>query len=88
MDLLVAVLVGLPVAWHLAAVAGVYRDAGRVGMGRGKWTVVVAVLPLFGLFAYVLERSELRSDDGTDPYEAGTYDLHESVRGDGGRGDR
>jgi hypothetical protein len=85
MNLPLVVLVGMPVVWHLAAVAGIHWDAGRVGMPRLKWTLVAALVPLFGLFAYLLERSELRSGGNQDPYEGGTYNVHESVReGDGG----
>jgi hypothetical protein len=87
MNLVLAVLVGMPVAWHLAAVAGVHWDAGRAGMPRPKWIAVVALVPLFGLFAYLLERSERRTDSEYDPYDGSTYNVHESVRGrDDGEG--
>jgi hypothetical protein len=87
MDPLLAVVVGIPLAWHLAAVAGVHWDAPRAGMNRPKWTLVTALVPLFGLFAYLLERSEARSEDSSGPYDGGTYNVHESVRGDGEGGD-
>ena len=79
MNLLLGVLVGIPVAWHLAIAAGTYWDAGRVGMDRWKWTAVTVAVPLFGFFAYLFERSEL-TDDARNPYAGGGYNVHESVR--------
>jgi hypothetical protein len=64
MELLVAVLVGIPAAWHLLVVAGTWWDAGRVGMNRSKWAAVAFFVPLFGLFAYLFERSG--TDDEAD----------------------
>lgn len=72
-----AVLVGIPLFWHLAAVAGAVYDAGRVGMDPRKWAAVVFLVPLFGLFAYLLERSERTTD--ADRYDDGTYNIHESA---------
>jgi hypothetical protein len=83
MDPLLVVLIGVPVVWHLAAVTGVHWDAGRVGMPRPEWTLVAAFVPLFGLFAYLLERSERLADSDDDPYDGSTYNVHESVRGRG-----
>ncbi len=77
MRYLLAVLVGIPLAWHLAAVAGTVYDAGRLGMDRHKWAAVVFLVPLFGLFAYLLERSERTTD--AELYDDGTYDVHDSV---------
>ena len=88
MDALLAVLVGIPVAWHLAIVAGTYWDAGRVGMSQWKWATVALVVPLFGFFAYLFERSERREDPDDDPYAEGTYNVHESRRDDSGGGPR
>jgi len=82
MSALLAVLVGIPLAWHLAIVAGTYWDAGRVGMGQVKWATVAFVVPLFGFFLYLFERSERETDPGEDPYAEGTYNVHESVRKD------
>lgn len=86
MSLLLAAVVGIPVAWHVAVVVGVYRDAGRTGMGRQKWTAIALAVPIFGLFVYLLERSE-RNADEDDPYAGGGYNFHESAesRGDGER---
>ena len=82
---LLATLVGIPVLWHLAVVAGTVYDAGRTGMGRWKWGTVALLVPLFGAFAYLLERSERRTDD---VYDDGTYNVHESAATDGRRGPR
>jgi hypothetical protein len=75
---LLAVLVGIPLAWHLAAVAGTVYDAGRVGMRPLKWGGVVLFVPLFGFFAYLLERSE-RTADETDLSDDGTYNVHDAA---------
>jgi hypothetical protein len=86
MELLLAVLVGIPLGWHLAIVAGTYWDAGRVGMSQPKWAAVAFLVPLFGFFAYLFERTELtRDEDGDGPYAEGPYEVHESVA-DGDRG--
>ena len=80
---LLATLIGIPVLWHLAIVAGTVYDAGRTGMGRWKWGTIALVVPLFGAFAYLLERSERRTDE--DLYGDGTYNVHESAATDGRR---
>lgn len=77
---LLAVLVGVPAFWHLAIVAGTVYDAGRSGMGRWKWGTIALVVPLFGAFAYLLERSERHTDGNL--YDDGTYNVHESGRTD------
>ena len=75
MERLLAVLVGIPVAWHLAAVVGTVYDAGRVGMRRRKWGAVALLVPVFGPLAYVFERSELTTDRSR--HDDGTYNVHE-----------
>lgn len=80
MSLLLAVIVGIPLGWHLAIVAGTYYDAGRVGMSRRKWTAIAFFVPLLGFFAYLLERSERNADD-EESYDDGTYEFHDSVEG-------
>jgi len=77
---LLAVLVGVPVLWHLAIVAGTVYDAGRTGMERWKWGTVALVVPLFGAFAYLLERSDRHTD--ADIYDDGSYSIHDSRRAD------
>jgi len=79
---LLAVLVGIPLAWHLAVVAGTVYDAGRVGMRPLKWGTIALFVPLFGFFAYLLERSE-RTTDEADLYDDGTYNVHDAAGGDG-----
>lgn len=75
---LLAVVVGIPLAWHLALVAATYYDAGRVGMDRRKWAAITFFVPLLGFFAYLFERSERSYDPEDDPYAGGGYDFHES----------
>ncbi len=83
MQHLLAVLLGVPVFWHLVVVAGTAYDAGRTGMGRRKWGVIALVVPLFGAFAYLLERSDRHTDE--DIYDDGTYNVHESTGADSDR---
>lgn len=75
---LLAVVVGIPIGWHLAMVAGVYYDAGRTGMDRRKWAAIALLVPLFGFFAYLFERGERDHDPASDPYARGGYNVHES----------
>jgi len=78
MNHLLVVLIGIPLFWHLAIAAGIFYDAGRLGMGRWKWGTVALVVPFFGGVAYLLERSE-RTVDHENRYDDGTYNVHESV---------
>jgi len=79
MNLLLAVIVGIPVGWHLAMVAGTYWDAGRVGMSRPKWTAMVFFVPLFGFFAYLFEREERTPDpDRDEMFVDGPFEIHKS----------
>lgn len=87
-DPLVAVLVGIPVLWHLGLAGFAYYDAGRVGMPRTKWGLIALAVPLFGFFLYLLERSELSYDPDDDPYARGQtkagFAVHESREGEPG----
>ncbi len=82
--LLLAAIIGIPLAWHLALTAFTYYDAGRVGLEpRMKWTAITFLVPLFGFFIYLFERSELFYDPDEDPYrgdeedESGTvFEIH------------
>ncbi|OVE83816.1 PLD nuclease N-terminal domain-containing protein [Natronolimnobius baerhuensis] len=84
--LLLAAIIGIPLAWHLALTAFTYYDAGRVGLEpRMKWTAITFLVPLFGFFIYLFERSELFYDPDEDPYrgdeedESGTvFEIHPS----------
>jgi len=77
---LLVVLVGIPAFWHLLIVAGTVYDAGRAGMSRWKWGTIALVVPLFGAFAYLLERSDRHTDE--DIYDDGTYNVYEPSGGD------
>jgi hypothetical protein len=79
---LLAVVVGIPVAWLVGLAAFTYYDAGRVGMDRRKWAAVALLVPLFGFFLYLFERSERSYDPEEDPYAGGGYNTHPS-RDDG-----
>lgn len=77
---LLAVLIGVPLAWHLAMTAYVAVDARRQGMDRRKWTIVALCVPFFGFFAYVFERDERTRDPESEPdfFTAGPFEIHES----------
>jgi hypothetical protein len=86
--LVVAILVGVPLAWLVAFAAYVYVDAPKRGMNPRKWAAIAFFVPLFGFFAYLFERDELDYDPADDPYAGGGSDLeagfavHESRRGE------
>ncbi len=76
---LLAVLVGFPILVQAAIAAVVYRDAGVVGLEPPrKWAAIAFLVPIFGLFTYLFERSELSYDPETDPYRRGEYNVHPS----------
>ncbi|WP_418283042.1 PLD nuclease N-terminal domain-containing protein [Halorubrum sp. DTA98] len=81
---LLAVLVGLPLAWLIGFAAYAYVDAPRHGMNPKKWAAIAFFVPLFGFFAYLFEREERSYDPDDDPYAAGetTFAVHESRRGE------
>ncbi len=76
--LLLLVIVGIPLAWLVGLSVFTYYDAGRVGMRPEKWAVIVLLVPIFGFFVYLFERSELSYDAESDPYAGGAYNVHES----------
>lgn len=75
MNVLLVVIVGVPLLWHLGLVAVTRYDAQRVGMDKKKWTLITLAIPLFGFFMYLFERSELSYDPAEDPYARGSYHL-------------
>lgn len=75
---LLAVVVGIPLAWHVGLGAYAFFDAGRHGMSPRKWALVSLLVPLFGFFAYLFERGEQYYDPEEDPYAGGGYNVHES----------
>ncbi|AEH36384.1 hypothetical protein [Halopiger xanaduensis] len=80
---LLAVIVGIPLAWHLGLTAVAYYDAGRVGLEpRAKWTAITFLIPLFGFFIYLFERSELDYDPEEDPYRGNKFNIHPSRAND------
>ncbi|WP_226040118.1 PLD nuclease N-terminal domain-containing protein [Natrinema sp. DC36] len=79
MDPLLAVLVGIPLLWHLGLTAVAYYDAGRVGLEPPKkWAAITFCLPLIGFFIYLFERSELSYDPESDPYREHNFNVHPS----------
>ncbi|QKY16352.1 hypothetical protein [Halorubrum sp. CBA1229] len=86
--LVIAILVGVPLAWLVGFAAYVYVDAPKHGMNREKWALIAFVVPLFGLFAYLFERDEQSYDPSEDPYAGGSdarkagLAVHERRRGE------
>lgn len=86
--LVVAILVGVPLAWLVGFAAYVYVDAPKHGMNPRKWALIAFVVPLFGLFAYLFERGEQSYDPSEDPYAGGSdsrtagFAVHERRRGE------
>ncbi|SIS09118.1 hypothetical protein [Natronorubrum thiooxidans] len=77
--ILLAVLVGIPLAWHLGLTVGTYYDAGNVGLEPPKkWAAITFCIPIFGFFIYLFERSELSYDPDTDPYRGNNFNIHPS----------
>ena len=58
--------------------AYVYLDAPAYGMDPLKWAVISFAIPIFGAFAYLLERSERRETRERDMFEDGVFEIHES----------
>ncbi|WP_255169103.1 hypothetical protein [Natrononativus amylolyticus] len=79
---LLAVIVGIPLLWHVGLTAFVYWDTGRVPLERRKWTAITAAVPLFGFFMYLFERSELFYDPDEDPYRGHGINVHPSREDD------
>lgn len=80
---LLAIIVGVPLFWHVVATVATFYDAGNVGMEPPrKWAAIVFLVPIFGFFLYLMERSELSYDPETDPYRRGEFNIHPSRRDD------
>lgn len=63
---------------HAGLVGFVYYDTGEVALERRRWLLLVGLIPIFGFFMYLFERSELDYDPSTDPYAGGGYNVHPS----------
>lgn len=75
---LLAATVGIPLAWHLGVTAIVYYDSDRVPLDRRKWMAITFLVPIFGFFMYLFERSELSYDPESDPYRRHNFNIHPS----------
>lgn len=72
-------IVAIPLAWHVATATLVVLDARAEGMSPRKWGLIALLVPIFGPFAYLLERSEQYYDPESDPFREGTvFEFHES----------
>lgn len=77
-SVLLFILVGIPIAIHLLLVGVAYFDAKSIDMNARKWALITLLVPVFGFFTYLFERSERSYDPETDPYAGGGYNFHES----------
>lgn len=71
-------VVSFPAILWLGLSAWVYVDAPNQGMGARKWGAITLFVPLFGLFAYLLERAERNDDLRDDQFVDGPFEIHES----------
>ncbi|MDJ1431345.1 hypothetical protein [Halostagnicola sp. A-GB9-2] len=81
-NILLFALIFIPLSIHLGVVALVYYDTGRVPLERRRWLLLVGLIPIFGFFMYLFERSELEYDPSEDPYAGGGYNIHPSREDD------
>ena len=86
-------LVGIPLAWHVALAALAYYDAGNHGMDPVFWGTVSLLVPFFGFVAYLFERDERVEDPDDQFVEKHYFEVHESRADDvefdwSGDGDR
>ena len=86
-DLGLALVVGVPLVWHLGFAAYAYVNAPSHGLSARKWGLIVLLVPVLGLFAYLFERSEVYYEPEDDPYREGGINVHEDadVRPEAGR---
>lgn len=77
-SLLLFAFVFVALCVHVGLVGVVYYDTGTVALERRRWLLLVGLIPVFGFFMYLFERSELDYDPSTDPYAGGGYNVHPS----------
>jgi len=73
-----AVLYGYPLLVLVIGATYVYMDAPEYGMDPVKWAALALFVPIFGFFAYLLERSEQTPDSDREMFEDGVFEIHES----------
>jgi hypothetical protein len=79
MDLATIFMVSwFPLLVHLSAAGYVAMDAPEYGMDRRFWAGAALLVPIFGFFAYLLERSEKTPDPDRSMFEDGVFEIHES----------
>ena len=86
-NVLLFILIAIPLAIHFLLVGVAYFDAKSIGMNPWKWALITLLVPVFGFFTYLFERSELWYDPETDPYAGGGYNFHEQDAEDEERGE-
>lgn len=76
-------LIAVPIGIQLLLAAFIHYDANDIGMNAPKWAAIVGLIPVFGLIAYLLTRSERDYDPETDPFRDHTFEIHPSRREEG-----
>lgn len=74
-----ALIVGVPLAWHVALAGYAFVNAPKHGLGGPKWGLIVLLVPLAGICVYLFERSEVYYDPEEDPYREGGINVHEDA---------
>ena len=81
-DALLVMLVAIPVGIQLLLAAFTYYDATDIGMNARKWTLIVGLIPAYGLILYLLTRSERDYDPDEDPHRERAFEIHPSRAGE------
>ena len=81
-DALVVMLVAIPVGIQLLLAGFTYYDASDIGMNARKWTLIVGLIPAYGLILYLLTRSERDYDPDEDPHRERAFEIHPSRAGE------
>lgn len=73
------IYLGLLLLAHLALAGWVYLEAPDRDMHRLKWTAISLLIPVFGFFAFLLEREEQLPDtDRDEMFVDGAFEIHKS----------
>lgn len=73
------VIVGIPLAWHLALAAFAYVDAPKYGMDPQFWGGVSLLVPFFGVVTYLFERDERVANAAGEAFaDEHFFEVHES----------
>lgn len=77
-DPALVLIVGIPLAWHVALAGVAYVDAPNHDLSPVRWTAISLLVPLFGFLAYLFEREERLEGPDADMFADGPFEIHES----------